>query len=399
MQTDETIETPAKIAFVGGGPAALTAAIALARRGIRTTFFERDAHPEVAPRFNPERSYAIDITGHGLKALRHIDACPYFDQRMLQFKGIKLGREAGEWNLPGWIGSRGDIVRTLIALVEEQYSEWISCEFECRVTSVDVLTGSLTYESQSKGALTEQFDFIIGSDGTGSAVRKAMLEQIPEFTAKTQSFPIYCTMLELDRKLDQWDKNYLYDLSVMPVFSFAGAITGGQGSDTARWFCAVGTDAPLEFSSAQAAQQFLGDRLPQILELTSEEQIAAFAKRASRHIGQTLTCSQLYGGKAVLLGDAAAAFPPIGQGVNAAMESAMTLDLSIGEAGNSPTQLLEAAILYNTRWKPEVDAVSWIAIKGLIEEDDESTTGLNALNQAKSAEISYSEVRREAERL
>ncbi|MEH2411143.1 NAD(P)-binding protein [Nostoc sp.] len=134
------IEATAKIALVGGGPAALTAAIALARRGIRTTFFERDAHPEIAPRFNPDRSYAIDITGHGLKALRHIDACTYFDERVLQFKGIKLGREAGEWNLPGWIGSRGDILRSLMALVVEKYSEWISFEYECPVTSVDVLT-------------------------------------------------------------------------------------------------------------------------------------------------------------------------------------------------------------------------------------------------------------------
>ena len=177
MQTNNNPETIAKIALVGGGPAALVAAIALARRGIRTTFFERDADPEVAPRFNPDRSYPIDITGHGLKALRHIDACAYFDAEMFQFKGIKLGREAGEWNLPGWIGSRGNIVRSLMALIVEKYSEYISYEFECRVTSVDVLTGSLTYESPSKGTLIEQFDLVVGSDGAGSIVRKALVEQ------------------------------------------------------------------------------------------------------------------------------------------------------------------------------------------------------------------------------
>src|SRR6187551_2150194 len=76
------------IAIVGGGPAGLVAAIALARRGIRTTVFERDVNPEEAPRFNPDRSYTIDITGHGLRALRHIDATSYFDARMLAFKGI-----------------------------------------------------------------------------------------------------------------------------------------------------------------------------------------------------------------------------------------------------------------------------------------------------------------------
>src|SRR5262245_19519442 len=69
--TDHTEGTPT-IALVGGGPAALVAAIALAPPGIRTAMFERDPHPEIAPRFNPDRT--IDISGHGLKALRHIDA-------------------------------------------------------------------------------------------------------------------------------------------------------------------------------------------------------------------------------------------------------------------------------------------------------------------------------------
>ena len=208
---------------------------------------------------------------------------------------------------------------------------------------------------------------------------------------------MYCTMLELDRVSDEWETNYLYDLSDAQFFIFGGAISGGQGSDAVRWFCTVGTDAPLELSSTQAAQQFLNDSLPQISQLASEEQVAAFAKRSARHVGQTLTCSQLYGGKAVLLGDAAAALLPIGQGSNAAMESGMMFDLCVGEAGNAPTQLLEAAKLYNTRWKPEVDAVLWISVKGLTEEHGGSDAGLNAMKQAKSEKIPYSEVRREAE--
>lgn len=58
----------------------MVAATALARRGVRTTVFERDEPPEVAPRFNPDRSYTIDISGHGYRALRHIEAEPYFDE-------------------------------------------------------------------------------------------------------------------------------------------------------------------------------------------------------------------------------------------------------------------------------------------------------------------------------
>lgn len=138
----------------------------------------------------------------------------------------------------------------------------------------------------------------------------------------------------------------------MSQLCVAGAIKGDHGPDTSCWFCAVATKAKQEFSSTEDARNFFRERIPRVLELTSEEKIAAFAKRTCYHIGQTLTCSQLHGGKAVLLGDAAAAFPPIGQAVNAAMESAMVLDLCIDEAGSSPTQLLEAAKLYNANEQP-----------------------------------------------
>lgn len=410
MATSITTENKAGeatvIALAGGGPASLVAAIALARRRMRTTVFERDQHPEVAPRFNPDRSYTIDISGHGLKALRHIDACPYFDERMIQFKGLKLpGGETEEWTLPGWTGSRGDILRSLMALAEAKYKEWITFNFECRVEAVDVRAGTLTYASKSGGSLTEHFDFIIGGDGAGSVVRKAMQEQIPGFTVETNSFPNYCTMIELDRVGNQLDRNYLYGLSVRP-FCVAGAIKGEDGPDSSRWFCAVGTKSKQEFSSVEDARNFFGKRVPRVLELTSEEKIAAFARRTCYHIGQTLTCSQLYGGNAVLLGDAAAAFPPIGQGVNAAMESAMVLDLCIGEVGHSPAELLEAARLYNTRWKPEADAVSWMSVRSLFENrfhmlraSITSKLGLSIFSQAKSAEIPYSEVQRKAKRL
>src|SRR4249919_1086173 len=112
----------ARIALIGGGPAALVTAIALARRGIRASLYERDPHPEKAPRFNPDRSYTIDISGHGLKAIRHIDASGSFDERMIAFKGLKIpGGRTEEWTLPGWTGSRGDILRALMAVLEGKY--------------------------------------------------------------------------------------------------------------------------------------------------------------------------------------------------------------------------------------------------------------------------------------
>lgn len=84
----------------------------------------------------------------------------------------------------------------------------------------------------------------------------------------------------------------------------------------------------------------------------------------------------------------------------------MVLDLCIAQVGFSPAQLIEAASLYNSRWKPEADAVSWISEKSLFENRfHELRTqitmklGSHVVEQAKSADVPYSEVKRKAERL
>ena len=123
-------------------------------------------------------------------ALRHIDASTYFDDRMIQFKGLKIpGGITEEWKLPGWTGSRGDILRALMALAEEHYGQWISFEFECRVTAVELEAGIVTYADKSGGTRTRRCDLIIGCDGVGSVVRNAIREQVPGFSVETASFP------------------------------------------------------------------------------------------------------------------------------------------------------------------------------------------------------------------
>jgi kynurenine 3-monooxygenase len=392
------------IGLIGGGPASLVLAIALARRAIRTTVFERDPHPERAPRFNPERSYTIDISGHGWKAIHHIDAERVFDERLLPFKGLKLpdGRTE-EWTRPGWTGSRGDILRALMSVVDEQYRDWIDIKFGCSVTAVDVNTGTVTFGIGT--AHTQQFDLVVGGDGAGSVVRRAMTSQVANFRVETNSYPNHCTMIELDRVNGDMDPRYLHGLSIRP-FCVAGAIRPDPGSEQPRWFCAVGTRQSRRFASVAEAREFLSAHAPRVLELTSDDKIEAYATRRCYDIGRTLACSQLHGGKAVLLGDAAAAFPPIGQGVNAAMESAMTLDQCVAERGVAATGLLEAARCYDECWRPEAEAVAWMAVRSLFENRAHmlrasitSRLGISVFDQAKSAHLAYSEVRRKAERV
>jgi 2-polyprenyl-6-methoxyphenol hydroxylase-like FAD-dependent oxidoreductase len=380
------------IAIIGGGPGGLTAAIALARRGIPSTVFERDAHPGRLPRFNPDRSYPIDITGHGLKALRHIDALAHFDAHLTPFRGIKYGRRVLDpWREPGWIGSRGDITRALMSLAEERHRGLIDFVFHSDIGTVDAHAGEVA---------GRRFGLVVGADGAGSAVRSAMREQAGGFTVTTSTVPNYGLLLELDQVGDALDKHYLNGLAANPL-ALAAVIADEDKPDGVRWLCVIGVNKPIAFASPTEAASWLRRRVPRALELTSEQAVAEFAGRAHVNLGQRLSCSRLHAGRAVLLGDAAAAFPPVGQGGNAALESAMVLDQCL-TAGPLDT----AGARYDAAWRPEAEAISWIG--GQIRYQNPvmvlrslatAPFGVNITSQAKSSSRSYADVRRAARRL
>jgi len=392
------------IVIIGAGPAGLVSAIAFARRGISTTVIEKLEHPESALRFDPNRSYTIDITGHGLKALRYIDACEQFEQHMIPFKGIRIygSNFIDRWNDDGWTGSRGDILRTLMNLVEEHYTDDIQCEFETEVVSVDVHAGIVTTCKQGIHQ-TRQFDFIIGADGGGSVVRQAMVDQIPEFTTTYSEIPNYATMLELDQNTDELDPSYLYVMSTNP-FCVAGAINGESGKDKMRWFCAVGSNHEVHYSAVIEARRHFQKSAPNLLRFVSDTSLIKFTQLKCYHIGRQVTCSQLYGGKAVLLGDAAAPFSPIGQGINAAMESAMIFDQCYD--GTTPEALESTVQRYNQRWLPEAKAIAWISERMVYNKTSHilrmkiaQLFGINILSNAKKTDIDYTQVKKQADRL
>jgi hypothetical protein len=85
----------------------------------------------------------------------------------------------------------------------------------------------------------------------------------------------------------------------------------------------------------------------------------------------------------------------------------MVLDECLGASGCSPRQVQEAASLYSGRWKPEAEAVSWVAERHLAEDRCQNLRahlthtlfGLSVVGETKRSDISYAEAMGKAKRL
>jgi 2-polyprenyl-6-methoxyphenol hydroxylase-like FAD-dependent oxidoreductase len=397
------------VAIIGAGPAGLITALSLARReGFEIVIYEREEDHKTAPRYNPDRSYTIDITGHGLKALQYCEATERFDQDLIKFKGMKLRAPLNtteEWNEPGWTGSRGDICRALQSEIDAKAGQNPSAvvwEFDTDVKILDVFDGKL--ELTKEGSKTEKsFDLVVGCDGAGAVSRRAFEEQglcaVESFQAEN-----YASMIHFDTpEADNLDPCYLEIFSFDP-FVVAGAINGEGGPTTAKWFCMIGFNKDTKFDSVADAKSYI-EKLAgkDFWKYASDKEMEEFIKRPCNNIGRAKMCSTFNMGKCVMVGDSGNPFPPIGQGINHAMEAAMVLDQCIGEAIKEGKRLEFATAKYTETWKDNADGINWLArrcdfgnpwkmllVKAAI------AGGFSALQEAKKSGKSYKECADEA---
>jgi 2-polyprenyl-6-methoxyphenol hydroxylase-like FAD-dependent oxidoreductase len=405
-------KTTLKIAIVGAGPSGLLLALHLLQNRdqfgpwqIELHLFERESDHDLQDRSNPDRSYTIDITGHGLKAVRRLGSklARRFDRELIPFNGIHaylLRRTLPYDDDGGWTGSRGDICSALLHELRDTTHEpaELRLQWNCAVSAIDAKTGELRFSANAADQETRaRFDLIVGADGAGSLVRRA-LEQQQYLHCQKSSIPNYSRILKLDsgNAAQVFDPSLLHMFSLMP-WAVGGAIldTGPASAEAGssdflaantpkQFFVQMGYQNDSSLNGTDEARQMLasikfdlpgnhngaGDKKATLLDFVSDSELASFAKRDVYHTGKTVICSRIYGGKCVLLGDAATAFPPVGQGVNAGLEAAVVLGdeiLSALASNASPDAIDcdalvgELAAAYNHAWLPQARACARIA--------------------------------------
>ena len=337
-----------------------------------------------------------------------------FDQELIRFRGIKYALPAWTNRAPnktmteaypgqGWTGSRGDICRALQTELNQVKLPNTRLLFSTEAHLTHASKGILFLESSdNKISHEETFDMIIGCDGGGSATRSSLQQLDPSFSVSSMDLGNHSIMLHLDQHLDELNPEYLYVHAVRPVAAITGAVNGPNGPKDPRWFCQLGFSGFRSFSSTDEAEKFLLQTQPLLLRYASPARIAEFSQRDCLATGKSKRCSSLVSGRVVLLGDAGAPVPHIGQGVNAAMESAMVLDQCLAlaqEQGSGPDAIVaQAQAHFLARWTPEADALREIALTVDLSKSYTSkrlllasVLGYSGVANAKKEELSYQE--------
>eukprot|EP00438_Fugacium_kawagutii_P008469 Skav236140 [mRNA] locus=scaffold88:136954:137919:- [translate_table: standard] len=245
--------------------------------------------------------------------------------------------------------------------------------FDTTAEVLDMMKGTVQTTSKAGEHTVHQFDVVVGADGAGSKLRGAM-SKLPSFAMQSINMENYSIMLHMDQNTSELDPGLLHIFGTDP-FLVAGAINGKGGKSDPLWFCQVGfkglekgkwlQEASLEDLKTKLKKSGWPKRTD-LLRYVSDKSLQEFQKRMPQATGKGKVVSPWSHGHCVLVGDAGAPFPPIGQGVNSGMQGALVLGEALVEGLGPGFAPSEAAVTtafqaFTEKWKPEADAVTEIS--------------------------------------
>ena len=247
---------------------------------------------------------------------------------------------------------------------------------------------------------------IIGADGGGSSVRRKIVKQFGDITVTKFHLDdrMVRTFVMDDAKL--FDNGWLYILNTSPLVVTARDAGGSAATASVDWYL-----APSSFSDANAYKSYLKSLSEPFYSMLTEQEIEVSYKRGTFDVGRGLFCSQYHSnnGKAVLIGDAAHPFPPIGQGVNIAIESAVVLDKHLalkgisGKAPADPEKIRQALVAFDQEQRANGEGMGKLAQMKTVDHVSTalfefvlgSVLGPSGIELAKHGDVSYADAYRQ----
>ena len=345
-----------RVLIVGGGPAGMTAAIALAQRGVRSEIVEQEVDWRPA-------GIGIGLQSPPMRALRELGLLSQLQERswhhavidMLRPDGMKVA-EMPQVNVlgpddPPFV----TMSRMVLHEVLEERLRSLDVPVRLGVTVSSVDDGDVTFTDGTSGS----YDLVVGADGVHSAMRPMLLRDAPEpayagqviwrlDVSKPTALERYTMMLGRETRLGL--------VPIAPGRAYVWMLDSSAGPER--------PPAEQLLETLQERLSAFGFVVPEIAaQITSPDQIDF------RALYWLLVSPPWGAGRAVLIGDAAhTTTPHMAWGVGLAIEDALVLADLVGDgvdAGELAGRLSERRFercrlvvdgsLQLSRWEREPD--------------------------------------------
>ena len=374
------------VAIVGAGPVGALLALTLARRGFSVDLFERRPDLRTGPA-GAGRSINLAVSTRGLHALHEVgldrevldSAVPMLGRMMHALDGertfLRYGKDDSEFINSM---SRGGLNRLLVT--EAEKTGRVRFHFQQRLTGYDFAARVATFRDEVSGvSRTVLAPVIIGSDGSGSALRAALPGAVITQDILSSGYkeltlpPLSGGGFRLEKgALHIWPRGYFMMI----------ALPNPDGSFTCTLFLPFEGTTSFERLQSRAQVEtffegYFGDLVPLIPDLPAHFQAAPLGQMV------TVKVTPWAQGGALLLGDAAHAIVPFfGQGMNAGFE-----DVSLLNEALTGADFETAFASFAARRKVDTDAIAQLAIENFVEMRDKVADPAFLLHKAVEGEL------------
>ena len=369
------MENTKKIIITGAGLCGSLLALKMAQKGYDVIVYEKRSDMR-ATEMNAGRSINLALSDRGIAALTHAGIIEKVKQLMIPMHGRMIHPVQGDVTFVKYSGREGEWINSIsrgglnkLLMSEAEATGKVSFFFNTNCENVDFDNGTIHLKNEDTGQkIVDQADVIFGTDGAGSAIRNAMLENSNKlrFDFSIQYLKTGYKELEIPAGSGgtfRLEKNALH---IWPRSGFMMiALPNLDGSFTVTLFMPFEGEPGFDnLKLDQEIIKFFDTYFP-----TAKDQmddiISDFNHNPTSSLGTVKCYPWQVNGKFLLMGDAAHAVVPFyGQGMNASFEDVLILDQLVDEFSGDWTQILPK---YQEIRKIDADAIADLAAENEIE--------------------------------
>ena len=363
---------PQHITLIGAGLVGSLLAIYLARRGYTVTIYEK--RPDMrATAISAGRSINLALANRGIRPLEELGLMQQVRDIIIPMTGRMLHDEQGQTLLVPYghrpyeviySVSRGELNKLLMTAAEATGK--VRIVFDTGIEQIDFASQRIRLKHEQTGTVQEAaFELLIGADGGGSVVRKAIDQQHGVASIEEKLFHSYkeLTIAAGPGGRFQIEKNALH---IWPRGDFMMiGLPNNDGSFTMTLFApdqgAVSFAALHDHASFTT---FFQQNFADALELMPDAAETYF-RNPTGFLGTVHCPNWTIPGKALLIGDAAHAIVPFhGQGMNCGFEDCFDLNRLLEEHNDNWSDVFAA---YETARKANAEAIALMAQENYVE--------------------------------